>query len=439
MISLTSNKGNIIAMVGIRGISMLISFLYVPLLLFAMESNAYAIWLTLTSIISWIVMFDIGIGNGLRNKLSETLAMNKLFEAQSYVSTAYLSICFIGAIIILLFALSFFYINWTHVLNARNFPPLEINLLVLIVGISFILHFILGLINSVLLALRMPAISSLIGCIGQVISYLAVLVMVKVYHITNLITLCSIISIVPIATMAISTWILFSSKYKYLRPTITSFDKSKLKEIFVLGLKFFWLQIITIILFQSNNFIIMHIVGADAVVQYNICYKYLYTLVTVFTLICTPFWSSSTHAYTNKDFTWLKNINLKLTKVSILFALGGVFMVIIANPIYHMWLGPDSPQIAMECNILMLAYCVFMIFYMANGYIINGIGTLRIQTIVTSILAIIYIPTAACGGKYFGLEGVLIALVFNAVVNSIWSKIQLRKILNGSASGIWLK
>lgn len=59
-------KKNIIAMIGIKGISLGISLLYVPLLLHSMNSINYGIWLTLTSIVSWVAMCDIGLGNGLR-------------------------------------------------------------------------------------------------------------------------------------------------------------------------------------------------------------------------------------------------------------------------------------------------------------------------------------------------------------------------------------
>ena len=68
-------KKNIIAMIGIKGISLGISLLYVPLLLHSMNSINYGIWLTFNfKFVSWVAMCDIGLGNGLRNKLSETIA-----------------------------------------------------------------------------------------------------------------------------------------------------------------------------------------------------------------------------------------------------------------------------------------------------------------------------------------------------------------------------
>lgn len=439
LLSLASNKGNIIVMVLLRAVSMIISFLYVPLLLNTLESDAYAIWITLTSIISWIVMFDVGIGNGLRNKLSEAVAQNNIREAQSYVSTAYFSILIIGIALLLFIFLSINWIDWSQVLNAKEYSKGKIDLLVIIVCSGFILNFILGLINSVLLALKLPALSSLTGCIGQLISYLLVLMSVKVFKQYDLLDLCSLISYIPVVVLLVFTIFFFRGKYRFLSPSLDGFDKNKFKSIFSIGLNFFWLQIVTIILFQVNNFIIIHTAGPLAVVKYNIAYKYFYIIVTIYILICTPFWSGSTHAFIRGNLKWIKNTNNKLIGIGCVFIGIGILMLFFAKTIYKVWIGDSCPPIPTMTNILMLLYCIFMILYAGNGYIINGIGKLRLQSIITTILAIIYLPMAIYGGKVYGLNGILLALVFNAFINSIWSFLQLRRLVNNTAYGIWYK
>lgn len=74
---------NIIALVGIKGLDTLIYFVLVPLTLGYLNAYEYGIWLTLSSILSWINSFDIGLGNGLRNKLAESLAVKDLDKAKA--------------------------------------------------------------------------------------------------------------------------------------------------------------------------------------------------------------------------------------------------------------------------------------------------------------------------------------------------------------------
>ncbi|MBL7937415.1 MAG: hypothetical protein JNM51_16535, partial [Bacteroidia bacterium] len=69
-------KKNILASVLIKGISVVTSFVLVPLTIHYLNPINYGIWLTLYSVISWFGLLDIGLGNGLRNKFAEAIANN---------------------------------------------------------------------------------------------------------------------------------------------------------------------------------------------------------------------------------------------------------------------------------------------------------------------------------------------------------------------------
>ena len=80
---------NVIASFVLNGGSILISFVLVPMTLGYLNEYEYGVWLTLNSILSWIYIFDIGLGNGLRNRLTEALARNDFKSAKIYVSTSF--------------------------------------------------------------------------------------------------------------------------------------------------------------------------------------------------------------------------------------------------------------------------------------------------------------------------------------------------------------
>lgn len=50
----------------IKCISIAVSFFLVPLTLGYVDSELYGIWLTLSSIITWLQFMDIGFTNGLK-------------------------------------------------------------------------------------------------------------------------------------------------------------------------------------------------------------------------------------------------------------------------------------------------------------------------------------------------------------------------------------
>ena len=68
---------NIIGSFVIKGWNCVVQLLLVPITLNCLTQYEYGIWLTINSILIWIDSFDIGLGNGLRNQLTQSLAVGK--------------------------------------------------------------------------------------------------------------------------------------------------------------------------------------------------------------------------------------------------------------------------------------------------------------------------------------------------------------------------
>ena len=83
-------KKNMIGSIFIKGISILIQLILVPLTLGYLSQELYGIWLTISSIMLWLNFFDVGLTLGLKNKLSEALARNEIEKGKCLVSTTYI-------------------------------------------------------------------------------------------------------------------------------------------------------------------------------------------------------------------------------------------------------------------------------------------------------------------------------------------------------------
>lgn len=68
-------KKNILEMLFLKGGNILIGLLMVPMTINYVDSENYGIWLTLSSMVAWMSFFNIGLNNGLKNKLCEALAV----------------------------------------------------------------------------------------------------------------------------------------------------------------------------------------------------------------------------------------------------------------------------------------------------------------------------------------------------------------------------
>src|ERR1035437_7347374 len=141
-------KKNILASFLIKGLSIAISLVLVPLTINYINPTQYGIWLTLSSIVSWFSFFDIGFGNGLRNKFAEAMAKGQVELARIYVSTTYAILCIIIVIVLILFLLINPYLHWSKLLNTTPEMAGELSILAVIVFVFFCLRFIFQLVTT---------------------------------------------------------------------------------------------------------------------------------------------------------------------------------------------------------------------------------------------------------------------------------------------------
>ena len=430
---------NTAAMIGIRGLSMILTLISAPIMLHHVDRADYGVLLTLTSIVGWVGYMDIGLGNGLRNKLPEFIANNDFNSAKKIVSSCYATLAIYVALIITVFLIISPFVDWLEVLNSPTSDAKEIRELTNVVFIAFCIQFLLGLLNSILFAYQMPAFQSLFTFAGQALALIALIIQVFVFNITSVLQIGAVNSIIPPLVLFCGSIGLFRTKLRKIAPSLKYIDLKSVGGILGLGMKFFVLQMITIVLFQANSIIIARVVNPEAVVEYNLAFKYVSLLTMIFTIVITPVWSATTDAYIRNDFTWIKKTICFSQKVCILSIIIGIMMLFVSKFIYGIWLGKDAIDISYSTTGLILLYISFEMLYKVYGTIINGTGKVFAQMILTGIIAIIYIPLALLLGSSWGLSGVLIANVIVFAVNYIWAKMQCNKLINQTATGIWNK
>lgn len=430
---------NTVAMIGIRGVSMILTLISAPIMLHHVDRADYGVLLTLTSIVGWVGYMDVGLGNGLRNKLPEFLAKGDFHSAKKIVSSCYVTLAIYVALIIVTFLIVSPFVDWLGVLNSPTSDAGEIRGLTNVVFIAFCIQFLFGLINSILFAYQMPAFQSLFTFVGQFVALIALVIQVYVFDVTSVLQIGAVNSIIPPLVLFWGSIGLFRTKLKEIAPSFKLFEFKSVGSILSLGLKFFVLQMITIVLFQANSIIIARVVSPEAVVEYNLAFKYVSLLTMIFTIVITPVWSATTDAYVRKDFEWINKTLSFSRKVCIASIFIGVLMVLASKFVYGMWLGRGSIDINYSTTGLILLYISFEMLYKVYGTIINGTGKVFAQIILTGIIAIIYIPLAIFLGNLCGLSGVLIANTIVFALNYVWSKLQCNKLISQTATGIWNK
>lgn len=429
-------KKNILGSIAIKVCTGIVQFLSVPVTLECLTQYEYGIWLIISSILIWIDQFDIGLGNGLKNKLAEALANNDPQKARELVSTAFIMLILLVLPIMLL---CYFAIGNIDLYDILNINPKIVPDLYDIIYITFsivCMTFIFKFIGSTYAGLQLPAISNLLTLLGQTLALVIIYIM-SMLGSSTLFNVSIAYTISPLIIYIFSYPITFA-RYKYLKPSLYSFSKNNLKELFSLGSGFFILQIASLFIFASSNLIIAKVLSPSEVTPYQIAYRFFNLPLMLFTLIITPFWAATTDAYTKGDWKWINKMMTHMKKVIICFLLLIFVMYFISPYVYMLWVGTEI-NINNSLSACMALYIMIIIYSSCYSNFIYGTGKIRLITIMTSVEAIIFIPLAYFLGREYGLLGILLSLISVNLLCLVTNKIQFKRISNGTAKGLWNK
>ena len=430
-------KKNILVLSFVRICSIAISLFIVPITIHYVNPTRYGIWLTLSSIVGWFSFFDIGLGNGLRNKFAESVAKGDSEMARIYVSTTYAILCIVIAIVLIIFLFINPFLNWSRLLNAPSDMAGELSLLALIVFVFFCIQFVLKLITTILTANQEPAKASIFELIGTVISVSIIYILTKTTS-GNLIYLGTVFSVAPVLVFISSSIWFYTHKYKKYAPAIKYVRFKFARDLMTLGFKFFFLQIAALILYQTSNIIIAQLFGPEQVTPFNIAYKYFGIITMAFTIFIMPFWSAFTEAWTKKDILWIKNIMKKLVFIWIFLSIATIIMFIFSDFIFRIWIGKEL-KVPIKISAVVAVYVIINSWCGIFSHFLNGVGKIKLQLYSGLLSALINIPLAVFLGKHFGVSGVVLSTCILGIISAIWSPIQYMKIINEKARGIWNK
>jgi O-antigen/teichoic acid export membrane protein len=433
-------KKNILASFFIRGTSILISLILVPLTINYINPSRYGIWLTLSSIVGWFSFFDIGLTQGLRNKFVEAKEKGDDNLVQTYVSTTYAILAITFFFIWLIFLIANNFLNWPRILNIPAGMGADVSILAIIVFTYFCMQFVLKIITTILTADQYPAKASFIDVLGQAASLVIVFILVKTTQ-GSLVKLGIALCASPLFILIGANFFLFNGSYKKYRPSISKIKFSYGKILLNLGVVFFIIQIAGVVQYESANIIIARNFGTAEVTSYNIVYKYFGMIMMVFTIFLTPFWSSSTEAYLKNDIQWIKNGMKKYNQLNIVLAIAGLLMLLFSGTVYRLWLGEGKVNIGFALSLW--GFIFFNVSMFGGKYVmfLNGISALRIQFWASVISPFLYIVVSMVLIKYYkmGVYSLFIASVIANFNAYFLAPLQYYQVINKKRKGIWVK
>lgn len=424
------------ASVLVKGGNIALSFILVRITLGLLHEEKYGIWTAISSLVTFASFFDIGLGNGLRNRLAEAVAQEDRETGRVYISTAYVLFAGIQLILLVVACGVIYLVDWKYVLNVRLSNP-YVSLLVLVTLTGFCLKLLLDTVSYVLLALQKTALSNTIYLFVNLGLVLGVWGL-GLGHYNNLLSVSIISAIVPVVVLIGFSLYYYNGPLREYAPSLRQIDFSVRPKLMSLGLKFFIIQIAGVVIFYTDNVLISKLFGPKSVTEYSVVFRYYNAINSFFFVIISPFWSAFTEAYAKNELAWVKASykRLKLSWLVIVVVIG--VMLLASTKVYQIWLGPGF-KTSWSLNVLMACFVLVSCWNNITVTVINGFGKVKMQLFTALAGAVINIPLCVYLGRTLsmGNKGIIVASIISLSLGTLMGTLQADKLVSRTAKGLW--
>ena len=353
-------------------------------------------------------------------------------EAKALISSAYIVVGGIGIVLCLAGYVSMPLVNWSAVFHVSpNTVPLPILLRVIrILYIGFMAQFTLRLITSIFYALQhsaVPSLLTLISSLSMLVFASFSLVSTQSHRLEAMAIAQALSSNLP---YLVASFIVFSTTLRSSRPSFQCYRRSYAIKVMKLGGVFFWLQLMTLLIFGTNEILISWFVNPSMVVEFQMYNRLLATVSSIFQLALTPVWSAVTEAYGRGDFKWVLKLHGYLSLMSVACTLLLLTVASFMQPVVDFWLRERSISIV-SCTALICGLsCAINVWINVNSAVAAGIGELRTPAQFLTAGAFVNAPLAfVLSSVTHSWTAIVLANIVSMIPYGIVQPIRLRKLL----------
>ena len=417
-----------------KALGALASFATVPLMLRYLGAERYGIWSTVMSVAAWATLSDMGIGYGLRCKLTEALARNDGAGASAYVSSAYTAL---GALALAAFALFLpvsSHVDWQWLFNTVQAEQARLRSFALLTAFFVLAGMWSGLVNQVLNAQQRAAavVFGQMLCNALVLASSAVLLHMARPSLPLMVAAYG--AALLASHVGLSVWCY--RKQPALAPR-ARIDRARLRALARLGLQFFVLELGYVMTVSTDKVLITQLFGPQAVASYDVVFKLFSAVTLAHALTTMPLWSSYGDAYHRGDHGWIHATLRGQRRLFGLLAVGILLLAVAARPLVGWWVGA---AVAVPPG-LVAGMAVFIAIFTWNNVhstALNGMGITGPQLRLSLLAIALNVPLSIAAVRLFGLgiEAIPLANAIGLLPFALRCRRHLRSALGATRSGV---
>ena len=395
-----------------RGVALLVNAVTLPLTIRYLGSLEYGIWVTISTTVVMLAVMDLGVANTLTNMISRAYAMDDRAAAQRYYATAFWISSSISTVLGLVGLFLWPRINWGYLFHLQDAVLIhEVSLCVAIALGFFLLSLPLNLVHRILSGYQQTQITNYFNLLSNALSLTAILVVIKLHGSLVMLMLMYSGSLL-LGSIALNIWVNLWDR-RWLMPAPQFIRRAVIGDLMSSGMGFFVLQLAGIVVFNSDNLIITHYLGAADVTPYSVTWRLAGYAAVLQTAVLPSLWPAYSEAYARGDYDWVRRMFWNTVRI----AMGAVIVAVLVLTFCGRWLikwyaGPAG----VPSSLLLCAICAWTLLSAGmdlEACLLAAINRVRAQGVLSAIAAVLNIFLSIYLVKRLGSLGVILGTMIS--------------------------
>lgn len=396
--------------VGIGWISKIISSIFTlintKLLIELVDIDGFAAYSIIFSLLGWVSLLNFGLPPAIQNEISKYR-----FEGKSTDHVVSLSFFLVIVITIISLPLIFLITFIVKKYLLFNYTFVEFRSLYL----SLFFLFLAGLTEiyyRILFAEQKGYLSNLYPSLVNIFVF-TFLIILKIFNIRDF-------NMVLVFTCFPYILVFFVSHFSAIRNNRPRFTISQFKNIYSIA-KNFWIFTLMANLTLNIDYAIMaRILSPQDISIYNINMKIFNFIFVFYNTILLASWSDIAKMYYKREFSKINSKILETLKIGLLILIIGTSLILIFKDLVLKIISGKNLVISYTTIILIALYFLIRIWTDTFAMVLQSMNKLDIFLKIVPIQAIISIIAVWYFGRIFGLNGVILGLIFSFIFTTAW-------------------
>lgn len=395
-----------------KGVLVLVNFLTIPIAIRYLGAESFGIWMTISTLLTMLLVLDLGIANSLTNFISEAYARNDREHASRYSTTALAAMTVVAGAMGLIAWVLWPHLRWYSIfhLSSPRLVPSVSHAAAAALSI-FLIDLPSRLAVKILGGYQELRTANIFAAAGSIGNLLTIILLVHLHAGLAAMVAGSAAALVG-ADILCLFWLVSFHK-PWLRPRVSHLDRAAARRMMQMGTEFFVLQIAGLVVFNSDNLVITHYLGPAAVAPYSVAWRLVGYAAIVQTLLTPALWPAFSEAFERGDMAWVRKAFWHTIWITMGAALGfAVFFALLGRWTIRIW----ATSAAVPGETLMLLMCAWVListFMNDTGTVLVSKGETTLQAWCSLAAAAVNLTLSIWLVQRIGVNGVILGTILS--------------------------